>query len=82
MKTRCADTALPVIEKAFKDLSDRDDVGIILINQHVGTLKFTQRAHTFLIHLTRRSSIRSPLDVSPYVAIELLARACAVRWQA
>jgi vacuolar-type H+-ATPase subunit F/Vma7 len=29
------DTALPVIEAAFKDLTDRDDVGIVLINQHV-----------------------------------------------
>jgi vacuolar-type H+-ATPase subunit F/Vma7 len=32
------DTALPVIEAAFKDLSERDDVGIILINQHVRLL--------------------------------------------
>jgi len=43
LRPRCAvsavlDTALPVIEAAFKDLSERDDVGIILINQHVRLL--------------------------------------------
>mmetsp|Transcript_37936 Transcript_37936/g.74996 ORF Transcript_37936/g.74996 Transcript_37936/m.74996 type:complete len:119 (+) Transcript_37936:23-379(+) len=30
-----ADTALPVIESTFTDLTNRIDVGIILINQHV-----------------------------------------------
>jgi hypothetical protein len=29
------DTALPVIESAFTDMTNRDDIGIILINQHV-----------------------------------------------
>jgi V-type H+-transporting ATPase subunit F len=29
------DTTLPQIEEAFRTLSQRDDVGIILINQHV-----------------------------------------------
>jgi len=29
------DTKLPQIEEAFKDFSSRDDIGIILINQHI-----------------------------------------------
>lgn len=31
------DTALTQIEEAFKDLSNRDDIGIILINQHIAS---------------------------------------------
>ena len=30
-----ADTKLQQVEQAFQDFSSRDDVGIILINQHV-----------------------------------------------
>jgi len=30
-----ADTKLQQIEEAFQDLSTRDDIGIILINQHI-----------------------------------------------
>jgi len=30
-----SDTPLPVVENAFNDFTNRDDVGIILINQHV-----------------------------------------------
>ena len=29
------DTALPVIEASFNDLTNREDIGIVLINQHV-----------------------------------------------
>ena len=30
-----ADTPISVVEEVFNSLSDRDDIGIILINQHV-----------------------------------------------
>jgi V-type H+-transporting ATPase subunit F len=30
-----ADTEIPLIEETFKSFSSREDVGIILINQHV-----------------------------------------------
>lgn len=30
-----ADTPISVVEEMFNSLSDRDDIGIILINQHV-----------------------------------------------
>lgn len=29
------DTAVPVIEASFQDLTNREDIGIVLINQHV-----------------------------------------------
>ena len=34
------DTALPVIEASFQNLTNRDDIGIVLINQHVSVCTY------------------------------------------
>lgn len=45
------DTEIPAIEEAFKRLTDRSDVAILLINQHVSptflieSVRFAQRSH-------------------------------------
>ena len=44
------DTDLTTIEKAFQDFSTRDDVGIILVNQHIAnTIRHVLKDYTATI---------------------------------
>lgn len=41
------DTKLPQVEEAFRNFSQRDDVGIILINQHIaGNIRHVLKDYT------------------------------------
>ena len=62
---RGADTPVSVIESSFNEFTSRDDVGIVLINQHVRV------AELLSLDLSSRSALLTRVSLPPQIANEI-----------